>query len=96
MELKINVPIIPGIFPILNYNQIKRISSLSGVKIASKLGSKIEKNKDKPEEVEKYGIEYAIMQVENLLKNEIDGLHVYCMNKSQPVKKILKELSFPS
>lgn len=94
MELKINVPIIPGIFPILNYNQVKRISSLSGVKITSRLGSKIEKNKDKPEEVEKYGVEYAIIQVENLLKNEIDGLHVYCMNRSQPVKKILKELSF--
>jgi methylenetetrahydrofolate reductase (NADPH) len=94
MELKINVPIIPGIFPILNYNQVKRISSLSGVKITSRLGSKIEKNKNKPEEVEKYGIEYAIIQIEDLRNNDIDGLHIYCMNRSQPVKKILKELSF--
>jgi len=93
-ELKINVPIIPGIFPILNYNQVKRISSLSGVKITSRLGDKIEKNKDKPEDVEKYGIEHAIIQVENLIKNGIDGLHLYCMNKSQPVKIILGELSF--
>jgi len=94
LALKINVPIIPGIFPILNYNQIIRIISLSGAQIPSKLGEKIEKNKDNPEEVEKYGIEHAIIQVENLRKNEIAGLHLYCMNRSQPVQKILAELSF--
>ena len=92
-DLKIHVPIIPGIFPILNYNQLTRIISLSGAQIPYKLGEKIEKNKDNPEEVEKYGIEHAIIQVENLLKNETAGLHLYCMNKSQPVKKILRELS---
>ncbi len=95
MALKINVPIIPGIFPILNYNQIKRIVSLSGVKIPYRLGEKLEKNKDNQEEVAKYGLEHAITQVEHLLKNDIAGLHLYCMNKSQPVKKILGELSFP-
>lgn len=95
MGLKINVPIIPGIFPILNFNQITRIVSLSGVKIPTRLREKLEKNRDNPEEVEKYGLEYAIIQVENLLKNDIAGLHLYCMNKSQPVKKILGDLSFP-
>ena len=92
-DLKIHIPIIPGIFPILNYNQLTRIISLSGAQIPYRLGEKIEKNKDNPEEVEKYGIEHAIIQVENLLKNETAGLHLYCMNKSQPVKKILRELS---
>jgi methylenetetrahydrofolate reductase (NADPH) len=92
-DLKIHVPIIPGIFPILNYNQLTRIVSLSGAQIPYKLGEKIEKNKDNPDEVEKYGIEHAIIQVESLLKNETAGLHLYCMNKSHPVKKILRELS---
>ena len=93
MELGIDVPILPGIFPILNYNQITRIASLAGVRIPSRLREKVEKNKDNPQEVEKYGIEYAIIQVDNLIKNEIAGLHLYCMNKSHPVKKILAELS---
>jgi methylenetetrahydrofolate reductase (NADPH) len=93
MALGIHVPILPGIFPVLNYNQIIRIASLAGVKIPSKLREKVEKNKDNPQEVEKYGIEYAIIQVDNLIKNEIAGLHLYCMNKSHPVKKILAELS---
>ena len=93
MALRIDVPILPGIFPILNYNQIIRIASLAGVRIPPRLREKVEKNKDKPQEVEKYGIEYAIIQVDNLIKNGIAGIHLYCMNKSHPVKKILAELS---
>jgi methylenetetrahydrofolate reductase (NADPH) len=95
MALRIDIPIIPGIFPILNYNQITRIASLAGVRIPARLVEKVERNKDKPEEVEKYGIEYAIIQVDNLVKDGITGLHLYCMNKSRPVKKILAELSLP-
>ena len=95
LALRIDIPIIPGIFPILSYNQITRIASLAGVRIPARLVEKVEKNKDKPEEVEKYGIEYAIIQVDNLVKDGITGLHLYCMNKSRPVKKILAELSLP-
>jgi methylenetetrahydrofolate reductase (NADPH) len=103
LKMKIYVPIIPGIFPILNYKQIERIISLSGAKTPSGPGiripsgfrNKIEKIKDNPQEVEKYGIEHATIQVENLLKNDLSGLHLYCMNRSQPVKQILNELTPP-
>jgi len=95
IDLKVAVPIIPGIFPILNYNQIKRIAALSGVKIPTKLGEKVEKNKDRPGDIEKYGIEHAIIQAEDLIRNGVAGLHIYCMNKSHPVKTILTELSLP-
>jgi methylenetetrahydrofolate reductase (NADPH) len=94
-DMKIHVPIIPGVFPILNYKQITRIVSLAGAKIPPGLGEKIEKLKDKPEEIEKYGIEYAIIQAEDLLKNDIPGIHLYCMNRSEPVKSILREISLP-
>jgi methylenetetrahydrofolate reductase (NADPH) len=93
LDMKIGVPIIPGIFPILNYKQIKRIIALSGVNIPPKLGDKLEKCKDNPEDMEKYGIEYATIQAMDLIQNEIQGLHLYCMNKSQPVKQILRDLS---
>lgn len=95
LALKISIPIIPGIFPILNNNQFTRIISLSGAKIPNRLREKIEKNRDNPEDVEKYGIEFAINQIDDLLNNEIAGCHLYCMNKSVPVKKILGELSIP-
>jgi methylenetetrahydrofolate reductase (NADPH) len=91
-SLKIRVPIIPGIFPILNYKQIFRIVSLCDAKIPARLGQKIEKLKDKPEEIKKYGIEYATKQAAYLMENEVHGLHFYSMNKSDPVKQIVRDL----
>jgi methylenetetrahydrofolate reductase (NADPH) len=93
--MKIHTPIIPGIFPVLNYKQILRIVSLCGARIPVVLGEKIEKLKDKPEEIEKYGMEYATNQALALLDNEVPGLHFYSMNRSGPVKKIVQDLSLP-
>ena len=56
---------------------------------------KIDKLKDKSEEVEKYGIEYATRQAVDLIQNEVSGLHIYSMNRSEPVRMILKELPMP-
>ena len=92
---KISVPIIPGIFPIFNYNQLSRIGSLCDPKIPSPLLDKFYKVRDKSEDVQKYGIEHAFHQCEDLLKNEVSGLHFCCMNKSDHVLEIVKELSIP-
>jgi len=50
---------------------------------------------DKPEETEKYGIEYAIRQAEDLVRNEVQGLHLYSMNRSAHVIRIVTELDLP-
>lgn len=92
LALKINVPIIPGIFPILNYKQVLRITELCGAKIPSALGEKLCWLKDKPEDVEKYGIEYAQKQALDLLHNEVRGLHICTMNQSRAARKIVREL----
>jgi methylenetetrahydrofolate reductase (NADPH) len=86
----INIPIIAGIMPILSYKQIQKMSELSGHEIPKFLRDKLEKIADKPEEVEKYGIEYAVMQSANLLRCGIKRFHFYCMNKSEPVRRILE------
>ena len=92
LALKINVPIIPGIFPILNYKQVLRITELCGAKIPSALGEKLCWLKDKPEDVEKYGIEYAQKQAYDLIRNEVHGLHICTMNQSRAARKIVREL----
>ena len=92
LALKINVPIIPGIFPILNYKQVLRITDLCGAKIPSALGEKLCWLKDKPEDVEKYGIEYAQGQAYDLIRNEVHGLHICTMNQSRAARKIVREL----
>jgi methylenetetrahydrofolate reductase (NADPH) len=92
LALKINVPIIPGIFPILNYKQVLRITELCGAKIPLALGKKLCWLKDKPEDVEKYGIEYAQRQAADLIRNEVHGLHICTMNQSRAARKIVREL----
>lgn len=89
----ITVPIIPGIFPILNYKQIQRIAFLCGARIPPQLDQKIYSLREKPEEMEKYGIEYAITQAKDLIKNDVQGLHIYSMNRSRPAKQIVAELA---
>jgi methylenetetrahydrofolate reductase (NADPH) len=91
-SMKIRVPIIPGIFPILNYKQILRITELCGAKIPPALGEKLCWLKDKPEDVEKYGIEYAQGQAYDLIRNEVHGLHICTMNQSRAARMIVREL----
>lgn len=92
---KINIPIIPGIIPILNYKSIKRMAELNGHELPEALNKNIEKIADKPEELEKYGIEYATRQAQDLIDNGVRGIHFYCMNRSMPLQKILSNLSLP-
>ena len=88
----IHIPIIPALFPIFNYRQISRIASLCGAKIPQRLNDKLSKVSEKNEEVEKYGIEHAIIQSEGLLGNNASGLHFYSMNRSGHVIRIIEEL----
>ena len=92
VSLDIETPIIAGIFPIFNFKQIQRMTSLCGATIPSKLERSLSRVSEKNDEVEKYGIEYAIRQSEDLLKNGIAGLHFYSMNKSSHVIQIVEEL----
>lgn len=88
----ITVPIIPGIFPILNFKAIKRTTELSGATIPKELFDKLEQHKDSIEDTEKIGVEYAIKQSEDLLKNGVHGLHFYTMNKSKQITTIYNAL----
>ena len=88
----ITIPIIPGIFPILNFQAIKKITSLCGATLPKKLYKNLEQAQNNTEDTEKIGIEYAIEQSNNLLDNGIPGLHFYTMNKSSQIKQIIQEI----
>ena len=74
------VPIVAGIMPILNVAQIKRFVSMCGAKIPHPLLTKLETLESDPEAVYAEGVEYAIRQCDDLLKNGVDGLHFYPLN----------------
>lgn len=95
IALGIEIPIIPGIFPIFSYKQIEKMTSMCGARIPARFHDKLRRVSGNSEEVEKYGIEYSIRQSEDLLDNDVMGLHFYSMNRSSHVIHILSELSLP-
>jgi len=91
----VDVPIVPGIFPVINYRQINKIASLCGATIPGELREQIEPVRDNDDEVARRGIDYAVRQTEDLLRHGVPGLHFYSMNRSGPVEEILNNVSVP-
>lgn len=89
----IYAPVFAGIMPITNIKQIDRIISLSGTKIPSKVSGFLEKYKDNPTELEKAGLDFAINQINELLSNGVNGIHIYTMNKPYVAKTVLKGIN---
>ena len=92
-EVGITVPVIPGIMPITNANQIKRAKELSGSFIPRRFESLVDKFGDDPAAMTEAGIAYATDQIIDLFANGIKNVHVYSMNKPEVAKKILDNLS---
>jgi methylenetetrahydrofolate reductase (NADPH) len=83
-------PVLAGIMPITSCSQIDKFRQMCGVYIPGYLADRIgDKNDD---EVLKIGVEYAVRQCEDLLKNKIKGLHFYTLNRSEATKMILNKL----
>src|SRR4051812_45899298 len=89
----ITVPIVAGIMPITNVAQIKRFVSMCGAKIPHPLLLKLEEVESDPETVHKTGVEYAIRQCEDLVREGVEGLHFYTLNKSKATVQIVKALN---
>ena len=91
----IDVPIIPGVLPILNTAQIRRFTSLCGATIPPDLDSKLDQYAEDDNAVRELGVEYASRQVEELWENGVPGVHFYVLNRSYSVSRILANLNLP-
>ncbi len=92
-ESGITVPIIPGIMPITNANQVDRAIKLSGSFMPQRFKSLVDKFGHDPAAMKQAGIAYATDQIIDLYANGITNVHVYSMNKPDVAKKIQSNLS---
>jgi methylenetetrahydrofolate reductase (NADPH) len=92
-RMGVTIPIIAGIMPILNVSQIKRFIGMCGAKIPHPLLERLETLEHDPEAVYKAGVDYATEQCADLLKQNVDGLHFYTLNKSKATVDIVKRLN---
>ena len=91
-EAGITVPVIPGIMPVTNAVQIKRICSLSGTVLPRKFIRMVDRFGDNPAAMKQAGIAYATEQIVDLYANGIKAVHVYSMNKPDVAEKIQSNL----
>jgi methylenetetrahydrofolate reductase (NADPH) len=90
----VKVPLVPGILPFLNAEQIKRFTSLCGAKLSPELTRRIEALAHDDESVRQLGVEVCTEMCRRLLDHGVPGLHIYCLNRVPSSRELLQNLGF--
>ncbi len=93
LRKNITVPVIPGIMPVTNGAQVKRILSLSGTMLPMRFRAIVERFADEPAAMRQAGIAYATEQIIDLIANGVNHVHIYTMNKPDVAGAIFANLS---
>jgi methylenetetrahydrofolate reductase (NADPH) len=89
----IECPVSAGIMPVFRADQIKTIALKSGCSIPAKVVLMMDKYQDDPEDMRKAGIEYASLQIRELIAEGADGIHLYTMNRPKSTREIISNIS---
>jgi methylenetetrahydrofolate reductase (NADPH) len=89
----VTIPLIPGMMPISNYEQIVRFSGMCGASIPAWLHEKMQPIQDDLDAVKALGVALAVRQCQSLIEAGVAGLHFYTLNKSEATLAIAKELA---
>jgi methylenetetrahydrofolate reductase (NADPH) len=87
-----DVPILPGIMPVLNLRGIQRSAELSGARFPVELAERMSAVEDDPDAVREIGVEHATTLCERLLAEGAPGLHFYTLNRSTATREIYEHL----
>ena len=89
----IKAPVSAGIMPVVNAKQIHNIVTLCGASLPRKFIRILDKYEDNPDALMEAGIMYAIDQIIDLVTSDIDGIHIYTMNRPDVATKIMENIS---
>ena len=84
----IETPVIPGIMPVINAAQIKRMVTMCGASFPTRFEKIIHRYAESKEALFDAGMSYALTQTIELLTNDIQGIHLYTMNNPVVAGKI--------
>ncbi|KAB1443611.1 methylenetetrahydrofolate reductase [NAD(P)H] [Pseudodesulfovibrio senegalensis] len=95
-SMGVNVPVIPGVLPIMSIKSAKFILSLCGASIPGSFLSALEKAHDEggDDKVYEVGMAYAIRQAQDLLDKGAPGVHLYTLNRAKACLEIGNSLKF--
>lgn len=84
----IEVPVVPGIMPVINKAQIERMVTLCGASLPDRFRKIMNKFENNKEALFDAGMSYALTQIIDLLANDVDGIHLYTMNNPTVARRI--------
>jgi methylenetetrahydrofolate reductase (NADPH) len=90
--LGVDIPVIPGIMPITNLAQIRRMAELSGAELPSEVVERVSRFGSDPAAVRAEGITMATELCDTLLAGGAPGLHFYTLNRSKATREIYSGL----
>ena len=88
----VEIPILPGIMPILNLGQVRRMAELSGREIPPEVVARVAVHAEDPAALRAEGIAMAAEMCVELLDGGSPGLHFYTLNRSKATREIFAAL----
>ena len=89
----VDTPIIPGVIPITDSQQVQRFAAMSGAAMPSELVARLDAVEDDPDEVRRIGVEVVSELSERLLDEGAPGLHVYTLNRAEAPRAVHDNLN---
>jgi len=90
--LGVDVPLIPGLLPVLSRNQTKKFTAMCGASLPASFVSRLDALGDDDAAVTAFGIDYCTRQIQDLIRGGAPGVHFYTLNKAHSTVQILKNL----
>jgi methylenetetrahydrofolate reductase (NADPH) len=91
----IEVPIVPGLLPVTNFAQIKRITALCGAMLPRPFVERLSECGEDSNGQFEVGVEFATKQSQELVDAGVPGIHYYVLNRSQATARVLRSLKWP-
>ena len=94
--LGIHLPIVPGLLPVTNFAQIKRITALCGAQLPPAFVERLEAAGESVDDQFQIGVEFATEQSQSLIDAGIPGIHYYVLNRSEAAAAVLANVRLQS
>lgn len=91
-RLGVTVPIVPGIMPISNFNQLRRFSETCGAEIPRWVGKRMQALGDDVDGIREFAADMVAAMCERLIAGGAPALHFYTLNLAKPTQSVLSRL----
>ncbi len=91
-DLGIDIPIVPGIMPIINFSQLARFSDMCGAEMPRWLKRRLQSFGDDRASIQRFGIDFISELCQRLIDGGAPGLHFYTLNRAKASQAICANL----